>query len=951
MKNICAWMGAAALMTAVMAQSGPGSFEQPDENSTTPSDVLQRLSNQHQGIRTWSARDGRIKRVYGVPVGFAPTPLASANGWVDAWVGIWNVQANDLVEGGVLPSGDIVLPLMVREDGSAKFNAVYFNQQLGGFPVFGGRLTLLTSNTPGNPVVLAAADLRDLSRFTPQAPAAHLVSDARIADLARSLVGPAARVVGTPRVVVFAGYDNDPSQPAMAIDFIAEAGTPADPDTHARWQLVVDAQTGAVLHDENQILNCVHGPATAVLASALVSDVTGSVRAYTTGDSAAAECSNEIYQGLPYAAVTGGGSTVYTDVNGNFAHPYDGGSTSFGGTIDGLYFNINNDQGGETSASANGASGDDVTITYNPSPTEYVTAQVNAYLEANLMRDLVLQYSPNFPVIANQNNFPVNVNLGSTCNAYYDYSSINFYAAGGSCNNTAFSVVVHHEYGHHGVSCAGSGQGEYGEGYGDVWGVILTGDSKLARGFYANDCNNGIRDADNNCQYAASGCSSCGSEIHACGQLISGVVWDFMENMGGFGNAAGMDVVRGVSINSMPLHSGTSIAADIAIDYLTMDDNDGNIGNGTPNWSAIASAFNVHNIDTPELELLSLSLPNGLPDYLPTGSAGHVMQLSIENLSGTYQSGTARLYHNHDGSWTTVAMNDIGNGLFEALVPADLCGDSTSFYFSATTTSGTTVSLPSNGQSDAWNRQHADGPPIVLFEEDFATNDGWSSSGSASDGLWDFGVPVDCQRGDPPTDFDGNNRCALTDNSAADECNSDVDSGTAVLESPNMDASMGGASVRYARWFSNDFGAAPYTDSLIVQASFNGGANWTTVETVGPDGPEVSGGWYEREVLLETLPGYQATAAFRLRFTTSDGADSGSVVEAGVDAIAIVVPDCNDDPNCQGDVDGDGDVDVVDLLAVIADWNCADDCPADVNGDYIVNVEDVLIVLANYGCT
>ena len=165
-----------------------------------------------------------------------------------------------------------------------------------------------------------------------------------------------------------------------------------------------------------------------------------------------------------------------------------------------------------------------------------------------------------------------------------------------------------------------------------------------------------------------------------------------------------------------------------------------------------------------------------------------------------------------------------------------------------------------------------------------------------------------------------------------------------------MDASIEGASVRYARWFSNDYGAAPYTDTLLVQASFNGGATWTTVETVGPDGPEVSGGWYEREVLLGTLPGYQATAAFRLRFTTSDGADSGSVVEAGVDAIAIVVPDCDDDPSCQGDVDGDGVVDVVDLLAVIADWNCVDDCPADVNGDSIVNVEDVLIVLANFGC-
>ena len=84
----------------------------------------------------------------------------------------------------------------------------------------------------------------------------------------------------------------------------------------------------------------------------------------------------------------------------------------------------------------------------------------------------------------------------------------------------AFSVVVHHEYGHHLVAVAGSGQGAYGEGMGDVMGVLLTGDNHLARGFYSDDCNNGIRNADNNKQYPCNGGS------HDCGQLISGCVWD-----------------------------------------------------------------------------------------------------------------------------------------------------------------------------------------------------------------------------------------------------------------------------------------------------------------------------------------------------------------------------------------------------------------------------------------
>src|SRR6185295_2611266 len=91
---------------------------------------------------------------------------------------------------------------------------------------------------------------------------------------------------------------------------------------------------------------------------------------------------------------------------------------------------------------------------------------VNAYIQANVVRDFALLYLPTYPVIANQTEWPVNVNVSGTCNAFYDGGSINFYAAGGGCPSTAYGDVVHHEYGHHLVSVAGSGQGQYGEGMG-----------------------------------------------------------------------------------------------------------------------------------------------------------------------------------------------------------------------------------------------------------------------------------------------------------------------------------------------------------------------------------------------------------------------------------------------------------------------------------------------------
>ena len=51
---------------------------------------------------------------------------------------------------------------------------------------------------------------------------------------------------------------------------------------------------------------------------------------------------------------------------------------------------------------------------------------------------------------------------------------------------------------------------------------------------------------------------------------------------------------------------------------------------------------------------------------------------------------------------------------------------------------------------------------------------------------------------------------------------------------------------------------------------------------------------------------------------------------------------------CVGDVDDNGVVDVLDLLAVIADWGQSG-VPADVNEDGIVDVLDLLLIIANWG--
>ena len=52
--------------------------------------------------------------------------------------------------------------------------------------------------------------------------------------------------------------------------------------------------------------------------------------------------------------------------------------------------------------------------------------------------------------------------------------------------------------------------------------------------------------------------------------------------------------------------------------------------------------------------------------------------------------------------------------------------------------------------------------------------------------------------------------------------------------------------------------------------------------------------------------------------------------------------------SCTGDLDGDGNVGVTDLLSLLASWGPCKGCPADFDGDGSVGVTDLLALLANW---
>jgi hypothetical protein len=349
------------------------------------------------------------------------------------------------------------------------------------------------------------------------------------------------------------------------------------------------------------------------------------------------------------------------------------------------------------------------------------------------------------------------------------------------------------------------------------------------------------------------------------------------------------------------------------------------------------------------LPLLAFDYPNGLPELLdPDGDTIRVV-VSGQN-GGTPQPGTGLLHFDAGADGGVFAMSEVSPNVYDAVFPAIECGTVVRFFFSAQTVNAQIVKDP----PDAPQNRHRAVSGLDLdwvFDDDFETDMGWSvtNAGGIISGMWQRGVPIGGgDRGDPPTDADGSGQCYLTMNLDGD---SDVDGGSTTLTSPVLDATQGDAHIAYWRWFSNHLGGPPGDETLVVEVSDDGGLSWVQLEVVGPTGPDVSGGWFYKSFRIADV--VMPTANFRIQFIASDLGEE-EIVEAGIDGIRLTQSAsgvvCN--PPCPADVSGDGAVDIVDLLQVLAAWGDCPGCVEDLIGDDVVDIVDLLDLLAAWGpCT
>ena len=343
--------------------------------------------------------------------------------------------------------------------------------------------------------------------------------------------------------------------------------------------------------------------------------------------------------------------------------------------------------------------------------------------------------------------------------------------------------------------------------------------------------------------------------------------------------------------------------------------------------------------------LIAFEYPDGVPETVMPLYPARVRVNVVPANGGEPVPGTGVFYYRiEDGEWHVTSMNELEPNEYEVTLPALDCGYMVQYYFSAVAVGGYIFTDPLTHYSTV-----AAFDTIPVLDDAFETDLGWTVGApddDASTGVWGRMDPegTEAQPEDDCTPDPGT-ICYVTDGRAGGSTGDyDVDDGKTTLLSPLFDLSqVGGTKISYWRWYSNMEGSNPFSDVFVVDISNDGGDSWTNVETVGPEGSDVSGGWYYHDFRVADF--VTPTEAVQVRFVASDEGD-GSIVEAAVDDFVATAYEC--EPQCVGDLNFDDRTDQADLGILLGAYGSGPG--GDLDGDYDTDQADLGILLADWNC-
>jgi len=833
--------------------------------SSARADRYERFLQENPETRLFM-QDGRVTRIYGEPFSHGTDPINSAETFIMEHAEVFGIEPDQLRRFQTLDGMSYQPVMFDREMGQYKFYAVYYDQIIDGVPIYSTGLTLLVRNEPNYPLVLAVSRLWDVDQT--QLPAMPYYGQPRSINLPveYQLMDVPSYVIYHPPAVGLEG------ETRLAVQFSAQIGQPGDPigvglhgeqrtGSFDRRLFIADAQTGRILFDQSLIYT---------------TDVAGHVNAWATPGLWPDRDDNppELFVLTDLTVGIVDGPNAETDTYGDYIIPYEGTdeitvrSIMIGPALSDGVFNA---QGEDLLIDQNVFPPGPADFEHNPNPTEFDTSQVNVMRHTALVHTWLAEVNPSYP--GWDRPFYTMVNVEGTCNAFYAGDSMFFYRAGDGCGNAAFSTIIYHEYGHKIVDDgADEPTLDYHEGLADCTAALMTDNPIGGDHFY--DDGGYIRTCDNNRLYPCSGGS------HHCGQVMSGSVWHTRDELVLTEPDDYLTIITDLTINSILLHAG-GIDPGITIDFLTLDDDDANILNGTPHYSEIDTGFSRHNMGAPPLELFNFNYPDGLPIVLdPAG--GTTVRVEISDNNAVPIPETGMLYYNENDQWHSLPMEVVSDNIYDAVFPAIDCGNMVDYYFAAEATDGKIGTDPPGAPAKGVYSIYSAIYVSDLFSDNFETDTGWTVENiDLTSGAWERGVPSgNGWNGDPTEDYDGSGSCYITGNNGEN-----VDGGPTRLISPAMDMTNMEGYLTFAVWMTSKafFGTE---DSMEVEVSNDDGQTWTLVEDI-----EVTNRWVEKAFRVsDHIP---TTDQVRVRFSITDN-PSDSITEGGFDAFLAQVIVCEE---------------------------------------------------------
>jgi hypothetical protein len=761
------------------------------------------------------------------------------------------VDASSLV-----PERALFLPL--GQIGSSDKVTVRLHQAIGGVPVVGGYVNVLF-DTHGKLLSVQTSGLPGLSSFDVRPGIDADAARRRAAETFRADVGITASSVSTPALVIVQVERMKGRRGVLAWQVDARADLQdALPEGYTYW---LDARTGAIVQRESSIKTF---------------DVTGTVVSNATPGLAPDVATNPpTQQPMKYLTVTSGSGNATTDAIGHFTIPGVNSPLSVTFTYNGTFNHVLNNTGANYTLTQTLQPNQANTIVMNTPAVGTVTAQANAFNVVDHLRDWVRSVNPNDSTA----DFVVtsNTNLAQTCNAYYDGVSLNFYAPGGGCPNTAYSTVISHENGHWLNDLYGTGNGSdgMGEGNADVWSMYSWETPIIAQDFFGPGTD--IRTGLNTRQFCGDCCGGCYGEVHADGEVWMGAAWKVRAHLQTTnGSASGSLIANDIFLGWMEGYNQTQIKSVILTQWLTLDDNDGNIGNGTPHLADINQGFVDQGFPPFIPPFITYGPVTSIPDQSCEGASYPVTATINANAAPPISSATL-LWRANGGAFNSVPMTNTSGNDWTGSIPHVASPVKVDYYVTATDSAAHTRTYPDNAPTALLG--FIVGTPIVLFSDDFesATDNGWThgtvGDTSNPEDEWQHGTPLGrsgtsfgVQWTDPGAAASGT-RCWGIDLGIGGSDGAYSPNVHPYLRSPVINCSSSiGTQLRFNRWLTCEQGIYDHARILV-----NGTQVWTNPQS----GNFVDTAWSSQTVDISSIADGNASVTIQFDLQSDPGLELG----------------------------------------------------------------------------